>query len=112
VAFQVPVVSVPTPVIPVYDPDTRADATVPLERLDALIADIPEPFPETVVNVPTFAAKEPSESRRTIVDAPLDEEAVVLALAIVPALTLDALIEVIPRPAPIRLVAETFPAVE
>jgi hypothetical protein len=38
VAFHVPAVSVPTPVMPVYDPDTRAVGTVPAERTEAFKA--------------------------------------------------------------------------
>ena len=38
VAFHVPAVSVPTPVIPVYDPDIRAVLIVPAVICEALIA--------------------------------------------------------------------------
>ena len=37
-AFQVPAVSVPTPVMPVYDPEIRLDAIVPLVIWLAAIA--------------------------------------------------------------------------
>jgi hypothetical protein len=62
----------------------RAVATVPADKLDAFSEVSPEPAPVTVVNVPTLAVKLPEASRATIVEAPLAEAAVVLALATVP----------------------------
>ena len=109
VAFQVPEVSVPTPVMPVYDPDTLADGNVPLATLEAFSPDNPDPSPATLAKVPTFAANDPLESRRTIVLAPLEELPVVRAFAIVPAEIFEALIEVIVKPPPTKLVADTLP---
>jgi hypothetical protein len=80
---------------------------VPLEIFDALISVKPAPLPlcapETVTNVPTFAAKDPFESLATMVEAPLALAAVVLALAMVPAEMLEALMLVIVKPAPVNL---------
>jgi hypothetical protein len=78
---------------------------VPLVILDALISVIDTPFPETIVNDPvvavtTLPAKDPSASRKTIVEAPFDEDAVVLSLDIVPELMLEALISVSKAPLP------------
>jgi hypothetical protein len=78
---------------------------VPLVMLEALIAVNATPLPDNEVNVPvvavtTLAAKLPLESLATIVDAPLAEAAVVLALAIVPADMLEALIAVRATPLP------------
>jgi hypothetical protein len=98
------------------DPVVRALAMVPLEMLLALMSVKPAPLPlcapVTVTNVPTLPAKEPLESLATMVEAPFAEAAVVLALAIVPALILDALIAVMVNPDPIKFVAVTLPAVE
>jgi hypothetical protein len=74
---------------------------------EALIAVSATPLPEIEVNVPvvpviTFPAKEPLESRKTIVDAPLAEAAVVLALAIVPLDMFEALIAVSATPLPVN----------
>jgi hypothetical protein len=79
-------------------------AIVPVDILDALIAVKPPPAPLTVVNVPTLAVKDPSASLATIVEAPLAEAAVVLALAIVPDVILLALIAVKDTPLPDILV--------
>jgi len=83
-------------------------AIVPELIFDALIAVSATPLPDTLVNEPvvplkvvaldvvaviTFAVKLPFASRATIVDAPLAELAVVLALAKVPTEILEALIE-------------------
>jgi hypothetical protein len=73
--------------------------------LEALIAVKATPLPETAVNEPdvpviTFPAKEPSASRRTIVEAPLAEAAVVLALSKVPEEILEALMAVRATPLP------------
>jgi predicted dinucleotide-binding enzyme len=80
--------------------------------LDALIAVRATPLPDIVVKVPTLAAKEPFESLATMVEAPFAEAAVVRAFAMVPAEMLDALIEVMVKPAPIKFAAVTLPAVE
>jgi hypothetical protein len=102
----------------------RAEATVPDVTFEALIAVNATPFPEMLVVVIALAVNEPLASRATMVDAPFAEAAVVLAFAIVPALILEALIDVRVNPAPMKLaavalpvavtlpVAETFPAVE
>jgi hypothetical protein len=73
---------------------------VPEVMLEALIAVKATPLPKTVVNVPTLAAKEPSESRATIVEAPLAEAAEVLALSKVPEEMLEALMAVRAMPLP------------
>ena len=48
---QVPVVKVPTPVIPLYGPATRAVEIFPVVRLVAFNAVIPRPLPANVVAV-------------------------------------------------------------
>jgi hypothetical protein len=83
-------------------------ASVPELIFDALIAVRATPLPDTLVNEPvvplkvvaldvvavmTLPAKDPLESRNTIVLAPLAEAAVVLPLAKVPTEILEALIE-------------------
>jgi hypothetical protein len=78
---------------------------VPEVMLEALIAVKAIPLPETAVNEPdvpeiTLPAKEPSESRATIVEAPLAEAAVVLALSKVPEEMLEALMAVKAIPLP------------
>jgi hypothetical protein len=65
---------------------------VPVVIAVALIAVRAEPLPEKDVPVIAPAANSPEAPRRTIVEAPLLEEAVVLAFAIVPEAMLDALI--------------------
>jgi hypothetical protein len=87
-------------------PVVRALAIVPLEILLALIAEIADPLPETLVNEPVvplkvvafdvvavivLAANDPVESRNTMVFAPFDAEAVVLALSKVPSVIAEAL---------------------
>ena len=86
-------------------------ATVPLDIFEPLIDVTAEPSPLNVaVIVP--AENSPLAPRATIVEAPLAEAAVVLALAIVPLDILFALILVTfapePLSVPIKLVAETF----
>ena len=66
---------------------------------EALIAVRATPLPEILVKVPvvpviTFPANEPLASRTTMVEAPLAEFAVVLALSMVPLEILEALIVV------------------
>jgi hypothetical protein len=73
---------------------------VPEVMLEALIDVSATPLPETVVNEPTLAAKEPSESRATIVEAPLAEAAEVLALSKVPEEIFEALMPVKDTPLP------------
>jgi hypothetical protein len=83
-------------------------AIVPELIFEALIAVSATPLPETLVNEPVvplkvvaldvvavmrLAVKFPFASRATIVDAPLAEAAVVLALSSVPSVILEALIE-------------------
>jgi hypothetical protein len=85
-------------------------ATVPDERLEALIAVRATPFPDTEVNVPTFAVNEPLASLATIVDAPLAEAAEVLALSKVPVVIAEALIAVIAEPLPEKDVPVIAPA--
>jgi hypothetical protein len=86
---------------------------VPLDILLALMSVKPEPLPDTApdieTKVPTFAAKEPLLSLATMVDAPFAEAAVVRALAMVPALILDALIAVRVNPDPMKFVAVALP---
>jgi hypothetical protein len=101
--------------MPVYDPDTRAVFMVPDAILEALIAVRATPLPEIEVKVPvvpvtTFPAKEPLASRRTIVEAPLAEEAEVLALSKVPVVIAEALIAVIAEPLPEKDVPVIAPA--
>jgi hypothetical protein len=67
----------------------------------ALIAVRAEPLPEKDVPVIAPAANSPEAPRRTIVEAPLLEEAVVLAFAIVPEAMLEALIFEPPDKSPI-----------
>jgi hypothetical protein len=74
--------------------EVLALSMVPLEILLALIAVRAEPLPEKDVPVIAPAANSPEAPRRTIVEAPLLEEAVVLAFAIVPEAMLEALIPV------------------
>jgi hypothetical protein len=62
--------------------------------------DVPPPL--RFVAFTTLASKLPLTSRRTIVEAPLLEEAVVLALSIVPVEILEALIAVIATPLPLN----------
>jgi hypothetical protein len=96
---------------------------VPELIFEALIAVSATPLPETEVNVPvvpviTLPAKEPLESRKTMVEAPLEADPVVRALAIVPLEILEALIAVKATPLPdtevkVPVVAvTTFPAKE
>jgi hypothetical protein len=83
-------------------PVVRALSKVPEVTLEALIAVRATALPVilvklplvalTVVKVPTLALNEPLESRNTIVLAPLAEAAVVLPLAKVPTVILEALI--------------------
>jgi hypothetical protein len=65
---------------------------VPVVIDEALIAVRAEPLPEKDVPVIAPAANSPDAPRRTIVEAPLLEEAEVLALSIVPEAMLEALI--------------------
>ena len=101
-----PAVRVPTPVMPVYDPDTYAEPIVPLEIFEALMlvraAPLPDIAPLKVVAVIVLALKLPPASRATIVEAPLAEEAVVLALSIVPEEMLEALMADTLEPSPIK----------
>jgi hypothetical protein len=87
---------------------------VPVEILLALMSVRPDPLPlcapEIVTNVPTLAAKDPLESLATIVEAPLAEAAVVLALSKVPAVIAEALIAVRAEPLPEKDVPVIAPA--
>jgi hypothetical protein len=85
-----------------------AFAIVPEAMLEALIADKATPFPETEVNVPALAVKLPLESRWTMVEAPLAEAAVVLALAMVPDEMLEALIADKVAPLPLNVAVTIF----
>ena len=113
-AFHVPAVSVPTPVMPVYDPDTYAEPIVPLEIFEALMlvraAPLPDIAPLKVVAVIVLALKLPPASRATIVEAPLAEEAVVLAFDIVPVEMLEALMAETFEPSPIKKAPVIAPA--
>ena len=86
---------------------------VPEEIDEALMAVRAEPLPEKDVPVIAPAANAPPASRRTIVLAPLLEEAVVLAFAIVPEAMLEALIFEPPDRSPITaavtVLAEKLP---
>jgi hypothetical protein len=124
---KVPVVPVIT--LPANDPlvsrTTRVEAPlaevalvlalskVPVVIADALIAVIAEPLPEKEAPVIAPAANSPDAPRRTIVLAPLEEEAVVRAFAIVPEEMLDALIFEPPDRSPITaavtVLAEKLP---
>jgi hypothetical protein len=77
---------------------------VPVERFDALSAVIAEPFA-----VITPAENSPLAPRATMVEAPLADDAVVLAFASVPAEILFALIPVTADPSPLK-VAVIVPA--
>jgi hypothetical protein len=88
----------------------RALATVPDDKLDALIALIAEPSPLNEAEI-IFAPKLPLVSRRTKVDALLDVLPVVRALSIVPLEILEALILVRVAPLPETLVNEPVVAV-
>jgi hypothetical protein len=89
-------------------------AIVPLDMFEALIAEIAEPLPDKaplkVVAVIVLALKLPPASRATIVEAPLAEAAVVLALSIVPVVIAEALIAVIAEPLPEKEVPVIAPA--
>jgi hypothetical protein len=78
--------------------------------LEALIAVIAEPSPDKDEPVIAPAANSPEAPRRTIVEEPLLEEAVVLAFAIVPEETLDALIFEPPDRSPITAAVTVFAA--
>jgi hypothetical protein len=67
---------------------------------EALIELIDAPEPLNVVPVITFPAKEPLASRTTIVEAPLEEVAEVLALSKVPVVIAEALMAVMEEPLP------------
>jgi hypothetical protein len=93
----------------------RALSKVPEVTLEALIAVREAALPEILVNVPvvpviTFPAKEPSASRTTRVEAPLAEEALVLALSKVPVVIAVALIAVMEAPLPEKDVPVIAPA--
>jgi hypothetical protein len=80
--------------------EVLALSKVPAVIAEALIAVIAAPLPEKDVPVIAPAANSPEAPRRTIVEAPLAAEAVVLAFAIVPEAMLEALIAVRPTPFP------------
>jgi hypothetical protein len=71
---------------------------------------LPVKLPDRVVNVPAFAVNDPLESRATIVEAPLEDAAVVRALSIVPDETFEALIPLIAAPLPVKEAAFIAPA--
>jgi len=92
-----------------------AFAIVPEAIFEALIAVNATPLPDTEVNVPvvpviTFPAKDPLASRTTRVEAPLAEEALVLALSKVPVVIAVALIAVRAEPLPEKDVPVIAPA--
>jgi hypothetical protein len=93
----------------------RALSIVPEEILEALILVKATPLPETFVKAPvvplnvvaldvvaviTLPAKDPFASRKTIVEAPLADAAVVNALPMVPLEILEALMLVSEAPLP------------
>jgi len=82
-----------------------AFATVPDEILEPFSAVKAEPSPENDVPVIAPAAKAPEASLETIVDAPFDDDALVLAFAKVPDVICDASSEVKPEPFPVIVVA-------
>jgi hypothetical protein len=71
---------------------------VPDEILEALMADKPEP---SAVIIP--ALNSPDVPRKTMVEAPLDVAAVVLALAMVPVETFEPLIALTAEPSPLNV---------
>lgn len=83
----------------------RAVPTVPVEILEAFreVRDAPDPL--NVVAVIVAPVKLPEASRATIVEAPLAEDAVVLAFAMVPLEMLEALRLVSEAPDPENVVA-------
>jgi hypothetical protein len=81
--------------------EVLALSKVPVVIAVALIAVMAEPLPEKDVPVIAPAANSPDAPRRTIVLAPLLEEAEVLALSIVPEAILEALIFEPPDRSPI-----------
>ena len=91
----------------------RAFAIVPEEILEALMAEIAEPLPVNKEPVIDPAANSPDAPRNTIVEAPLEDEAVVRAFAIVPEEMLEALIADPPDRSPITaavtVLAEKLP---
>jgi hypothetical protein len=94
----------------------RAVGTVPLAIAEAfkLVKDAPEPL--NVVAVIVAPVKLPLASRATIVEAPLAEAAVVLALAKVPVEILEAFsvdtLAPLPFKVPIKFVADMLAAVK
>ena len=68
---------------------------------EAFIAVMPAPLPDMFAVI-VLAEKLPPESRVTIVDAPLEAEAVVRALATVPEDKLEAFIALIAEPSPLN----------
>jgi hypothetical protein len=95
--------------------EVLALSSVPEEILEALIPVKATPLPETFVKAPvvplnvvaldvvaviTLPAKDPSASRKTIVEAPLADAAVVNALPMVPLEILEALMLVSEAPLP------------
>ena len=111
-ASKAPLASRSTIVLALLDvlPVVRALAIVPLVMFEALIAVRATPLPDTLVKLPvvplnvvaldvvaviTLAAKEPLASLATMVDAPLAELAVVLALGNVPTEIAEALTDTV-----------------
>ena len=98
-ASKAPLASRSTIVLALLDvlPVVRALSRVPDVMFEALIAVKATPLPEmlvalTVVAFTVLAVKSPLESRKTMVFAPFDADAVVLALSKVPRVILEALI--------------------
>jgi hypothetical protein len=93
--------------------EVLALSKVPVVIAEALIAVMDAPLPEKEAPVIAPAANSPDAPRRTIVLAPLLEEAVVLAFAIVPEVMLDALMSVSAAPLPamfaVMVLAEKLP---
>jgi hypothetical protein len=112
-------------------PVVLALGTVPDAILEPFKLVMPAPLPEILVAVrfvalalvvensvvatftalTTFAANDPVASRRTRVDAPLDDEAVVLAFSIVPVAIFDAFRLFRPEPSPANPLAAIVVAV-
>jgi hypothetical protein len=70
-----PAVRVPTPVMPVYDPEIRADATVPLDRFEAF---------NEIKFAPDTAPNEPDHVPAVIVPTLVNDEDTTLEASVVP----------------------------
>jgi hypothetical protein len=100
----------------VPDAAKRATGAVPLARAEAFNDVTAAPEPLNVVAVIVAPVKLPEASRATMVEAPLEDDAVVLALAKVPVEILEAFsvdtLAPLPFKVPIKFVADTLAAVK